>query len=36
VITSLDPDEFVFRDDDRLVIVGTDEDVRRFEERFLR
>jgi Trk K+ transport system NAD-binding subunit len=36
VITSLDPDEFVFRDDDRLVIVGTDEGVRRFEERFLR
>lgn len=36
VITSLDPDEFVFRDDDRLVVVGTDEGVRRFEERFLR
>ncbi|MEF8797312.1 MAG: NAD-binding protein [Salinivenus sp.] len=36
VITSLDPDEFVFREDDRLVVVGTDEGVRRFEERFLR
>ena len=36
VITSLDPDEFVFRDDDHLVVVGTDTGVRRFEERFLR
>jgi Trk K+ transport system NAD-binding subunit len=36
VITSLDPDAFVFRDDDQLVIVGTDNGVRRFEERFLR
>ncbi len=35
VIPSLDPDEFVFREDDRLVVVGTDEDVRRFEECFL-
>lgn len=36
VITSLDPNEFVFRDDDQLVIVGTDEGVHRFEEQFLR
>lgn len=36
VITSLDPDEFVFRDDDHLVVVGTDTGVRRFEERYLR
>jgi Trk K+ transport system NAD-binding subunit len=36
VITSLNPDEFVFRDDDHLVIVGTNEGVHRFEERFLR
>lgn len=36
VITSLDPDEFVFREDDQVVVVGTDEGVRRFEERFLR
>jgi Trk K+ transport system NAD-binding subunit len=36
VITSLDPDAFVVRDDDRLVVVGTDEGVRRFEERFIR
>ncbi|MFP4228980.1 MAG: potassium channel family protein, partial [Salinivenus sp.] len=35
VVTSLDPDEFVFRDDDKLVIVGTDEGVHRFEEQFL-
>ena len=36
VITSLDPETFVFRDDDRIVVVGTDEDVRRFGEQFLR
>ena len=36
VITSLDPNAFVFRDDDQVVVVGTDADVRRFEERFLR
>ncbi|MFO8099360.1 MAG: NAD-binding protein [Salinibacter sp.] len=36
VITSLDPTEFVFRDDDRLVVVGTSNDVHRFEERFFR
>ena len=36
VITSLDPDAFVVRDDDRLGVVGTDEGVRRFEERFIR
>lgn len=35
VITSLDPNEFLFRDDDQLVVVGTDDGVRRFEERFL-
>ena len=35
VITSLEPEAFVFRDDDRLVVVGTDADVRRFEERIL-
>jgi len=35
VITSLDPDEFVFRDDDRPVVVGTDNGVRRFEEHYL-
>jgi len=36
VITSLDPDGFAFQDGDQVVIVGTDEDIRRFEERFLR
>ena len=36
VITSLDPDEFVFRDDDQVVVVGTDEGVNRFEKQFLR
>ena len=35
VVTTLDPNAFVFRDDDPLVVVGTDEGVRRFEERFL-
>ena len=35
VITSLDPETFVFEDEDRLVIVGTDEGVQRFEEHFL-
>jgi TrkA-C domain. len=35
VITSLDPEAFVFRDDDQLVVVGTDEGVHRFEEQFL-
>jgi len=29
------PETFVFRDDDQVVIVGTDEGVNRFEERFL-
>jgi len=36
VLSSLDPVDFVFRDDDQLVVVGTDEGVRRFEEQFLR
>ena len=36
VVTSLDPEDFVFREDDRLVVVGTDEGVRRFEKQFLR
>lgn len=36
VVTSLDPNTFVFRDDDRLVVVGTDAGVHRFEKRFLR
>jgi K+ transport systems, NAD-binding component len=36
VITSLDPEAFVFRDDDQVVVVGTDEGVHRFEEHFLR
>jgi K+/H+ antiporter YhaU regulatory subunit KhtT len=36
VIPSLDPDTFTFEDDDHLVVVGTDEAIRRFEERFLR
>ena len=35
VITSIDPETFVFEDEDRLVIVGTDEGVQRFEEHFL-
>ena len=36
VIPSLDPDTFTFEDDDHLVVVGTDEAIRRFEECFLR
>jgi K+/H+ antiporter YhaU regulatory subunit KhtT len=36
VITSLDPEGFAFLDDDQLIVVGTDEGVRRFEEQFLR
>jgi len=36
VVTSLAPDVFAFQDDDQVVVVGTDEDIRRFEERFLR
>ncbi len=36
VITSLDPEAFVVEADDELVVVGTDEGVQRFEERFLR
>jgi Trk K+ transport system NAD-binding subunit len=35
VITSLDPEAFVFRDDDQLVVVGTDEGIQRFKECFL-
>ena len=35
VVTELDPEEFVFGNEDQLVVVGTDEDVQRFEERFL-
>jgi Trk K+ transport system NAD-binding subunit len=35
VVTELDPEEFAFGDEDQLVVVGTDEDVQRFEERFL-
>ena len=35
VITSLDPEAFVVEEDDELVVVGTDEGVQRFEERFL-
>ncbi|WP_118839684.1 potassium channel family protein [Salinibacter ruber] len=35
VITSLDPEAFVVEADDELVVVGTDEGVQRFEERFL-
>ena len=36
VITPHDPEAFVFRDDDQVVVVGTAEGVRRFEERYLR
>ncbi|WP_263785957.1 potassium channel family protein [Salinibacter grassmerensis] len=36
VVTSLDPEAFTFRDDDQLVVVGTDEGVHRFEDSFLR
>jgi len=35
VVTELDPEGFAFGDEDQLVVVGTDEDVQRFEERFL-
>lgn len=33
-ITSLDPDTFAFQEGDRLVIVGADEGVHRFEGRY--
>jgi K+/H+ antiporter YhaU regulatory subunit KhtT len=36
VVTSLDPETFVFEDEDQLVVVGTDEGIQRFEARFLR
>ena len=35
VITSLDPETFVVEEGDELVVVGTDEGVQVFEERFL-
>lgn len=35
VTTSLEPQQFVFRDDDEIIIAGTDENVRQFEEQFL-
>ena len=36
VITSLDPEAFAFEEGDELVVVGTGEGTRRFEERFLK
>lgn len=35
MITSLDPQGFVFQEDDQVIIVGTDGDVHQFEEQFL-
>lgn len=34
-ITSLDPDDFVFQDQDEVIIAGTDESIYKFEEQFL-
>ncbi|NBB86030.1 MAG: potassium transporter [Bacteroidetes bacterium] len=35
VLTSLGPQQFVFQDDDEIILAGTDENVRQFEEQFL-
>lgn len=35
VATSLDPKGFVFQDDDQVIVLGTDENVQRFEEAYL-
>jgi len=34
-ITTLDPDKFKFRDDDEVIVAGTDESVRMFEEMYI-
>jgi len=35
VLTSLKPQQFVFQDDDEIILAGTDVNIRQFEERFL-
>lgn len=34
-ITALDPDEFTFRDQDDVIVAGTDESIRKFEEMYV-
>lgn len=34
-ITTLDPDKFKFRDDDEVIVAGTDESIRQFEEMYI-
>jgi len=34
-ITSLHPDKFKFRDDDEVIVAGTDESIRQFEEMYI-
>lgn len=34
-ITTLDPNKFKFKDDDEVIVAGTDESIRQFEEMYI-